>query len=317
MSSNKPLELPGLDPQNPLAFLAALGVLRALDDRAVRTGGRPPRLGFRGDARPMPVIVSDIPGIEELIPVLLQDAADRASDAVLTLAYDASGRRVAHGSPGASYDLKPPPAVARELLEEAVAQGGSTLRLAAAFFSDVVRDNKGATKPTAFHFTAGQQEFLAMVTELRAKVTAEDFREALIGPWLGRSQLPSLSWDATASRNYALRASDPSKEKRGSIAAANWLGVLGLTFFPVFPFRRRLETTAVRGSWKNSTFTWPIWEPAATAATVSSLLRLDVRRFRAAECRALGITGVFASRILRSEQGGYGSFTPAAAVPPA
>ncbi len=94
-------------------------------------------------------------------------------------------------------------------------------------------DNNGNTKPTAFHFTAGQQTFLDMVDELRTGITAAHLREALDGPWLNRSQLPSLTWDSSVARLYALRAGNPSKEKRGSVPGANWLAVIGLSYFPV------------------------------------------------------------------------------------
>ena len=49
------LELTGLDAQNPLAFLAALGLLRLLDDHALRVKLDRPRLAFedRGQQQPM------------------------------------------------------------------------------------------------------------------------------------------------------------------------------------------------------------------------------------------------------------------------
>jgi hypothetical protein len=36
----------------------------------------------------------------------------------------------------------------------------STSDIAASFFFELVQDNNGKTKPTALHFTAGQQPFL-------------------------------------------------------------------------------------------------------------------------------------------------------------
>jgi hypothetical protein len=154
-----------------------------------------------------------------------------------------------------------------------------------------------------------------MITELRSQISSSDLHEALIGPWRGISRLPSLSWDATAARHYALRADDPSKEKRGSVPGANWLGVLGLTFLPVFPHRRQLQTTGVRGGWKNSEFTWPVWKPPSIARVATSLLSLDISSLTAAQRDALGVTAVFSARIQRSDQGGYGSFSPARIVP--
>jgi hypothetical protein len=149
-----------------------------------------------------------------------------------------------------------------------------------------------------------------MVDELRSGIGAADLREALLGPWKGLSTLPSLSWDATAARQYALRAGNPSKEKRGSVPAANWLGDMALSFFPVMGIRRRLVTTRVEGGWKDSTFSWPLWSPPASSRTIASLLRLDILGLPTRDREALGVSEVLKARILRSDQGGYGSFSP-------
>ena len=156
-----------------------------------------------------------------------------------------------------------------------------------------------------------------MVEELRQGLTAEHLREALDGPWLNTSPLPSLSWDASVARMYALRAGNPAKEQRGSVPGANWLAVLALPFFPVVASNKRLVTTGITGGWKDSAFKWPVWSPAAEVNTIASLLRLDAARWTADERAALGIEMVFSCRILRSDQGGYGSFAPAAVLPPA
>jgi len=305
------LELTGLDAQNPLAFLAALGLLRVLDDHALRMKLERPRLAFddRGQQQPMLSCVNR--SFEEVVGVILEDAARRASDPVLQLAYDDNGNRVPATAAKATRDLKPSPALARHILDEAAQAERPTADLAAAFFSELVQDNNGNTKPTALHFTAGQQPFLKMVDDLRKGIGPADLAEALLGPWTGTSTLPSLSWDATVSRQYALRATNPAKEKRGSIPAANWLALVGLSFFPVMVLRHRLITTRVNGGWKDSVLSWPLWSPLASSRTVASLLRLDPLRLSARDRGAMGITLVLSARIQRSDQGGYGSFSPA------
>ena len=155
-----------------------------------------------------------------------------------------------------------------------------------------------------------QQQFLRMVRELRVRVAAVDYEEALFGPWTGASRLPSLSWDASAVRVYAHRASDPSKQKRGSIAAANWLAFVGLMFIPVAAHHGRLLTACTAGSWKHGSFRWPIWTGAATEAAARSLLQSPLPADAAAR-RARGIEVVFESTISRSDPGGSGAFSPA------
>jgi hypothetical protein len=308
------LVLTGLDAQNPLAFLAALGLLRVLDEHAVRDGLPRPRLGFAEDGRQTP-FVDDAHDSDDGIAILLADAVRRGDDPVLQLCYDDTGRAVAPNT-GGTRDLKPAPASARELLDRVASGPRTTADLAAALFSELVQDNNGNTKPTAFHFTAGQQQFLEMVEALRTGITEADLREALFGPWIGASTLPSLTWDATVARLYALRAGNPSKEKRGSVPAANWLGVLGLAYFPVTVERNRLVTTCVTGGWKDSSFTWPVWTPPSTSPTIAALLRTNVAASTSDARKAIGIAQVLSARILRSDQGGYGSFTPAEVVLP-
>jgi hypothetical protein len=279
-------------------------------------GGAPPRprLSFIDDGGPIPKLWT-ARSADEVVQKVLDDAGAQADNPALRLAYDEAGEEVPPDSPGAIRDLKPPPDLAHRVLERFAIAGPRISRLAAGWFSELVQDHNGNTKPTALHFTAGQQAFLAMVDELRRGITAEDVREALFGPWLNTSKLPSLSWDASVARLYALRAGDPSKEKRGSIPAANWLGVIALELFPVVAGRGRLETACVKGGWKDSAFTWPVWDVPLTISTIAALLRTDTSRWSPKEREAAGITALFRSKITRSDQGGYGAFSPAEFVP--
>lgn len=310
------LKLTGLDAQNPLAYLAALGLLRILDGHASSSGLERPRLGFVDEGRQVPALSTTL-DLDAVTGVVLEDAARQADNVALRLAYDEEGNLVAPETAGAVRDLKPAPGAARAFLERCAGADRRASDLAAGFFSELVQDRtKGRTKPTALHFTAGQQAFLDMVESLRTGMTPADLREALEGPWLNSSTLPSLSWDASVSRLYALRASDPSKEKRGSVPGAYWLAVQALAFFPVVVARGRLSTTGVSGGWKDGTFTWPLWTPALTVPTVASVLKANAARWTSRERAAMGVSAVLRSRILRSDQGGYGSFTPAEVVVP-
>lgn len=316
--------LTGLDGQNPLGFLAALGLLRVLDDHARARGAGLPTLAYTPDAATTPTLTSDL-NFEEIVSQVLADAREQASNVALQFAYTDAGERAHPEEPGAIRDLKAPPRRAKELLKEASAAPRRVSDLAAAFFSELVTDNSGKTKPTTLHFTAGQQTFLAAVEALRAGVKYQDIQEALLGPWLNTASLPSLSWDASSSRTYALRANNPSDEKRGCQAGANWLATVGLVFFPVVANAEKLPTTSseklmtttIVGGWKNSVMRWPLWTGALTTRVVASLLKMDLRVLTASQRGALGISQVFRSRINRSDQGGYGSFSPAAVELPA
>ena len=309
------INLTGLSGDNPLGFFAALGLLRVLDDDASRRGVRRPTIAFAAEGPPTAALHTDL-GFERVCEVVVEDARAQADHPALRFAY-LDDERVPPDRKGAVRDLKPAPRVARQLLDECATRPRRVSALVAGWFSELSTSNEGDTKPTAFHFTAGNQKFLAIVDQSRKGIDADDVREALAGPWTNTSPLPSLRWDGSGVRQYALRARAPTDEKNvGSVPAANWLAVVAMEFFPVVADRGRLATTAVAGGWKDATFSWPLWSVPATAYASASLLRVDARRWTAAERAALGITRVYAADILRSDQGGYGSFSPASVVLP-
>jgi len=244
--------------------------------------------------------------MEALITGLDSDRRECVDDPALALKYD--GKR----------DLKPPPSAFRayltQLTEPSSANDRRSIDWAAAFATDVASDNNGNTKPTALHFTAGQQQFLQMVAELVSKVGHDELHEALKGPWTYTRSLPVMGWDATGSRDYALRASDPSTAKKLGVPGADWLAIRGLTFLPTVPRASRIMTTGCVGGWKDGRFRWPLWTVALNAAVVRSVLCQDVEAMTRQERAARGIGVVFSSGIKRSDQGGYGSFAPASVV---
>jgi len=320
------ITLTGLDGANPLGFLAALGTLQVLDYRARQRGTALPRLSWANDGCWRPT-VHGVPSMDTLIGEVVEDLASWADNPCLLLAYDESGEELLdprEPTVKATRDLKPRPGAMRAFLDglargaEATASASAppelrrSLDMAAAYGSELIQDNNGNTKPTAFHFTAGQQQFLKAVADLQSGVTAEDFEEALIGPWRRESTLPNMSWDSTNARLYALRANNPSGDKKTTIAGADWLAYVGLATLPSFPRGSRLATTGVAGGWKDSAFTWPIWTCRATRRVVGSLVATpDAGKLTPVRRRELGIAAVFTSRIARTDQGGYGSFSPA------
>jgi hypothetical protein len=315
------LVLTGIDGANPLGFFAALGVLRVLDERARAAGTARPRLGWRDDGVWRPLVVG-VNALAEVVGAVMEDLATWADEPALQIAYvkgDESGEGVAPDAPGAVQDLKPSVRHQRRLFEEAARRAaageGRMARMMAAFGTEVAVANNGRIKPSALHFTAGQQHFLKMVNSLRAGVTAEDLERALVGPWTYESELPSLSWTGTGARMWALRASDPSKEKRGSCPGAEWLSFVGMSFFVCAPRGARVNTTGVLGGWKDSALTWPLWGDAAPASVVASLLTTpNLQKMRAHERQARAIAVVFSAEIARADPGGAGSFSPARLV---
>lgn len=304
----------GLDGSNPLGFLAALGVLKAAEDRVPQA-----RLSWREEGVWRPVL-GGFPGdFEALLDLLEDDRRAVAGEPALALAYEVTDDK---GKVSRERDLKPPPELFRTYLEGLLEKATPTRRLgvdwAVGFASDVITDSggKGKTKPTALHFAAGQQEFLAMVDQLVHGVTREDLVEALQGPWQYARKMPVLGWDNTISRDYALRASNPSTDQKLGVPGADWLAFRGLAFLAVAPRGAQLHTTGCSGGWKSGRFQWPLWTVPLGGAVVGSLLRQDVAGMSGSERQGRRIGVLFECSIQRSDQGGYGSFSPSHPLPP-
>lgn len=294
--------LTGLDGANPLGFMAALGVLEALSEaRSLATL----RWDYVGAWRP--IVRAHELTMNGLIEILDDDRRSCSSDPALALEYD--GTR----------DLKPPPGIfrafARNILDQSAPERRRSIDWIAAFATDVAVDNKGNTKPTALHFTAGQQSWLGMVSRLAVEIQPPDFAEALFGPWTYRRELPVMGWDSTQNRDYALRATNPSNDKKAGIPGADWLAVRGLANFPTAPRGTRIATTGCRGEWKTGTFSWSLWNCPLERDLVRTLLRLPgLSGLSETDRDARGVVAIFTSDIRRSEQGGYGSMSPPTVV---
>lgn len=305
------IELTGLDGTNPLGFLAALGAFDALH----RTG-REPTLRWTEDLVPTPLI-SGADDRDDLVAVVDEDRARWTDSTVL------------HGPEGNRLnDVKPTPHVLGQWLQDLVDtldDGRAECDLFSALLSEGGVDGKGNSKPTHLHFTAGQQKFLTMVRELAEKVDADRLAEVLFGPWREDSPLPSLSWSSHGERIYALRATNPSTDKRLGVPGADWLAFLGLVFFPTCVVGGRsgeltLMTTGCNRAWKRSALRWPLWSVPLDRDTAWSLVGVrevvgeafarnaDERAEVTQSLRARGIARVLQAPIRRTDQGGYGSF---------
>jgi hypothetical protein len=320
--------LTGLDGANPLGFLAALGVLAAADTAAPGS-----QLSWKHEGRWRPVLSSALDRAS-LLECLVADLRTWDDDPAVRLSYEKpvkEGGKKKSSEPKVTQDLKPTPKKFRAYLQGLIEGADTTippvaflhrprrpLDYASAFGTDIAEDNNKNVKPTALHFTAGQQEFLKSVLELIEGVNNADLEEALFGPWRYARELPVLSWDSSASRDYALRADDPSKSKKTGVPGADWLAFRGLAFVPVAPVGSEIQTAGCSGGWKfGGAFTWPLWNGALSVSAVRSLMTLaDLVGLNAHARRARGVEVVLRSGIRRSDQGGYGSFLPADVCPP-
>jgi hypothetical protein len=275
---------------------------------SVARAGRAATLRWTDDLVPQ-ARLAGAEDLDDLLDLLDRDRAAWAESVVLAFPRSSPLR-----------DAKPDSGTLRDWHAEALKaeRQNCGADLLAAIVAEGAFDQNQKAKPTHLHFTAGQQQFLEMVRTLATEVDRQLLQQAICGPWAYDSPLPSLSWDVRGERVYAVRATNPSKEKRLGVPAADWLAFRGLVFYPVSLTNGSLRTTACDKDWKKSAFRWPLWAVPASREVVRSLVadeRLVSRGSssgrgvpRSAELRARGVICVLESPIRRSDQGGYGSF---------
>jgi len=146
---------------------------------------------------------------------------------------------------------------------------------AAAYGTEVARDGKGNTKPTAFHFTAANQQFLGAVEESRGKISREWVEESFDDRDDKTKPGMNLRWDPDAERCRALMGANPNDDGTTVNAPLEWLAFRGLPAFPSVPVGDRIVTCGVTGRRQDELrFHWPLWSCGACYSAVRSLLPL-------------------------------------------
>jgi hypothetical protein len=293
--------LRGLSGANPLGFLAALGLLLLLRRKTDAA-----RLGFLSDGSFHPFVEGFDQDVARLVA---DDAAGAAGKQAWRLEYE----KVEKKGVKVVADLKAPRDVFARFLSACVEHwlrgAGEAAAYAAAFATSIAVDGKGNTKPTAFHFTAANQQFLATVEAIRASVTLDWAARSL---FKGHGALPgpNLRWDPAAERNWALMANDPNDEGTSVDAPVEWLAFRGLPLFPSFPYSSRIITTTVSGRGDDMKMTWPLWCVPVSLETARSALQMAWTG--TSQDRMLrGVFAVCTSAIRRTSQG-FGNFGPSA-----
>ncbi|MEW6249642.1 MAG: hypothetical protein AB1716_03265 [Planctomycetota bacterium] len=292
----------GLDGANPLAFLAALGVLRAASD----SGLERPRLSWRSQGAWRPVLhLPAAVSADDLIAQLHRQLAAAARNPALDI----------------GDDLAIGPAVWRAAAQAAVvARDMLAADFLAAFGCDALVDEKGLIRSTALCMMsgAGHQHFLKGMRDILSSVQPNHLHKALFAPWRYDDPLQRLSLrlDPLDDRRYALRRDDPKEARtreRGNMLGANSLAALGMSLLPALPVAGTLETTGFRGQRRNDRrWTWPIWGVPLALDSIRSVLALPELQMDTPsreKLAGLGIVEVLRSRRIAVDR--YLNFTPA------
>jgi hypothetical protein len=278
------LRLEGLEPDNLLAFLSLLGLLRALE--SVRSKWYP-RASWDPENPPLrPMLVLAEP---QSATTICEAAAEGAS---AMLADDYTFPQSADDGAKPQSDLNYAAKTARELLQHAVrSHDRRCADLWSALMCDVAA-KEGMIEATPLCLLSGQghQHFLdrlATVPQTEAPpprgrgrkvvtlTAAEALHEALFQPWTRQDPTPAFRWDPAEDVRYALRADDPSGEKPTQ-HGANRLAALGLSVLTVTPAQRgkRVRLQMLGGAFERNDFAfyWPIWREPTSLAGIRALL---------------------------------------------
>ena len=308
--------LSGLEGTNPLAFLSALGVQVLYEHEQEQ-----PRLWWSDDVVPHAVIDSEYTVervADQAMKIFPHWLKSRALNPKLEPACDVKPK--SKDIQKYNEDVKFWPEDMRKYLATA-SQGNPGDALVASLIAEGSLADKGVAKPSDLYFLAANQRLLRMANQILKGVNRDDLICDMNGPWAYNSELPSLMWDVTDDRVYALFASDPSSSSNKKLTnpGAESLAFLGLSYIPVFAKRDRTLTLGCSGGWgKDGTYTWPLWCKPASPGAVKSILAhashndLSSRdgRKRARYYRSWGISRVLRSKIDRSKGQGFGMFRP-------
>ncbi|MBX9750129.1 MAG: Dabb family protein [Roseococcus sp.] len=307
--------LEGLEPDNLLAFLALLGLLRALE-----AAGWRPRAHWEG--LPLRPILT-------LREAKTQDQVAQAAAegcAVLAMDHDFGGEK----------DLNFEGARARSLLDAAQrpdAPGRSAL-LGSLFSDGAVKDDgRILAAPLCAMFGQGHQHFLTRLTEVVRGVLPKAMSKrrpppdlnaptylcsALFMPWSRSDETDGFRWDPAEDRRYALRFKNPSGDAGRTVHGANRLAGVGLAALPGAAVVRRrglrfLTVGAEVGPDGAMGITWPIWSRAASLSAIQALLGHPA--LVSADQGSMRHLGVFERRCARRiANGKFMNFTRAEAV---
>jgi hypothetical protein len=274
MTATAQHRLEGLEPDNLLALLALLGLLRSLEVAGVR-----PRAHWEGvPLRP----VLSLP--DPMTEAAVAEGAAKGSE-LLAQDHDFDGEK------NLAFDATR----ARSFLKAAIEAGSRTrAALYDCLFSDGATKDDGTVlaAPLCSMFGQGHQHFLSRLTDVPRGVlpkalqkrkpqpnlnAPEKLAAALFLPWTRDDETDSFRWDPAEDRRYALRYRNPSQDAGRTMHGANRLAAVGLAALPGAPVKRRrgvrFLTLGTEVGHDGSLFiVWPIWNSPASLSAIQALV---------------------------------------------
>lgn len=264
------LPMPGFEPDNLLAFMALLGLLRALETSRLDWQ---PRVSWKGPPWTAQLHLAAFPEQIEI--------AQAANEGLMELIqrFDVDQRKNVNFIPEhyRSY--------AARMQTESVGAA-----LASALTAEWPRKKAGGlyAAPLIMMFGQGHQNFLERLVDvpsgnlpnrLRKLKSPPDMTEpgkiaeALFQPWRHDDDADGFRWDPEDDQRYALRYDDPSLAGAApTVVGANRLAAIGFLSFSTASGVSRMQVvgaTRESGGWF---FVWPIWLQPLSRPGIEALL---------------------------------------------
>jgi len=328
----KPVTIIGLRGDNPLDFLAAIGLQGILAEQQL---SREPAPRLRWDSKRLYPIFSDVISCDELVEVVRADCLGWSSHPCSSFRYlkkEKKGLKECRAltSPvgyfrrfseqllqGGEFDalhqlqglvceicpetIKPDRIVS---WENYVDQGISV---------DVDSDPSLITGRTFFDFTARNTQFLDQISKIAASLSEnpQQIQDELFEPKNASGPaFRRMSWDSTREEPGAQYS---AKAKSRVRPTCEWLMFRGLRYLPLRGSPGRLVMPLSEGRRKSGAFYWPLWSDFCSARESGLLISvLSIDTVKAAELRAMGIHAVFSSGLVMDSTGYGGMFAPSA-----
>ena len=304
--SSTVLVLSGLDGGNPLAFLAAIGTLRAVTRAAPSVEWT---LSWKmHDGHWSPVLGGSMPLKEDsLIELLMPILKSMDGDPALCFADDLTVSRGRFRG------------VAQDAHRAATLTNRHFADFVGAFGCDSLSvSRKDQIQDTALRTMsgAGHQHFLKFMRDLVQTTESIHLKDSLFAPWRYSDPRPSLRWDPLDDRRHALRWKNPSGDSVQTMRGANRLAIEALPLLATAPGEHQLHTTGfVNRRGEGVLFTWPIWDTPLNVEIVRSLLSLaeiQEPRPNRDSLAARGVVEVYRSQRITVDK--YRNFTGAVPV---
>jgi hypothetical protein len=310
------IDLPALRADDPLGFLASLGLL------ALSEQGEIPnvKLSWSGRTSPIASVEGEIQNVDDLARAL-QEALERLQEANGVLpGVDPSFPYAGAGS--TTDPMRMSRHEMRTVFERADQdwQSGNPWLgrwVVALCGHSAVKDSKrGDVELTPFYAPTGQMKMRQSIFESTMKAVGRvgGPADALTG-WR-RTSYDGANFDERSKRDAVFTTS--GKPNNQGAPSATWLAAMSLRFFPMADGGVSTETVGwikvkLYDGYTNRSLVWPTWEPCLDASAVRILLahpavrpqgtsRAELR-FDGSHLRALGVTAVFGSSRRTLSQG--------------